>query len=520
MAVFVFGLMLVSALQLVARGPMFQGLRTALGRAVRTDEVAGPDQLADHDLLDTKLPGASEPEGEADVGTASTGGGNEPGIGSDMGSNSSSNAGASDAGTSDAGASDAGAPDARASTAGASTAPGEAAGRGSGLGPDASGRQDQRQDQDHQDQDRDGVASMEAEGLCLGDQVFIDLVDDNHFDAAGGDTGIASVQLRLYADRDGSGDLSPADEAMAETFSDPQGRYRFCNLDAGAYLVAIDAREFDEGATLSFLSSLAENDFDFAPDPNDDLDDDDNGAWNPAFQTVSSRAIELEVGQEPGASVDGDAETSNATLDFGFRLQARIAEPGEDDSEADVKPANPAALPDPWQPQDEVDSPETGPAPFPEDSTPKQPVYGKPVYGKPVYGKPIHGASNEEVSGQGNAAQGRAGPAWWYQPIHRTAPPNWGKPTLGRDGGADEDAGASAGEGGEGWASISDESSDASSDAATSRLGAGCLHAVRAGETVESIAWAYGLDARWLLDANLLRADKGLREGRILRICP
>jgi hypothetical protein len=160
--------------------------------------------------------------------------------------------------------------------------------------------------------------------LCLGDLVFKDLDDDGVYEPGDGETGIDGVRLRLYRDSDGSGDLSPGDELLALTTTADGGIYEFCGLANGSYIVEVVAINFTPGAPLEgHQSSIGNNVNGFAPDPDSDIDNDDNG--DPRQDGgVASRAIDLGCGAEPDKPIDGDGMNGNRTLDFGFSCPADL----------------------------------------------------------------------------------------------------------------------------------------------------------------------------------------------------
>ncbi|MCB9176576.1 MAG: DUF11 domain-containing protein [Caldilineae bacterium] len=150
--------------------------------------------------------------------------------------------------------------------------------------------------------------------LCVGDRIFEDLDDDGVFDALD-EVGIANVEVSLYRDADADGQRSAGDALVDSTQTDADGRYTFCGLSAGDYVVEVVAANFQTGAALAGFRSSAGNDP--APDPDDDVDDDDNGAAVTGFG-VATRALTLRCGSEPDKPDDGDGTDSNLTVDLGF----------------------------------------------------------------------------------------------------------------------------------------------------------------------------------------------------------
>ncbi len=154
--------------------------------------------------------------------------------------------------------------------------------------------------------------------LCLGNLVFKDLDDDGVYEPASSETGISLIEITLWRDNDGNGRLSAADSFVAETVTDANGRYGFCNLEPGDYIVEVALANFGPGGKLEGMpSSRGNNVAGEAPDPDNDVDDDDNGDDIPG-RGVASKAVTLSPGAEPPTGVDDDDTNKNATVDFGF----------------------------------------------------------------------------------------------------------------------------------------------------------------------------------------------------------
>ena len=114
------------------------------------------------------------------------------------------------------------------------------------------------------------------------------------------------------------------------------GYYRFDNLTAGDYVVVIPASQFSgvlsgywsSGTTISAGGALTET---VAPDPDNDVDSDDNGtrqSAGPFSGAVISNAVTLGPGfSEPTGETDlfgGQGALdgrANMTVDFGFYRQ-------------------------------------------------------------------------------------------------------------------------------------------------------------------------------------------------------
>ena len=170
----------------------------------------------------------------------------------------------------------------------------------------------------------------------LGNRVWFDTNNDSTRGAA--EVGVDGVVVELYA-ADGSG--NPTGATLGTTTTAGGGYYRFDNLPAGDYVVVIVADNFtDDGSddalvgywssatTMNGTGVIGET---AAPDPDNDLDNDDNGTLQTAGAfngAVISDAVTLgPLGVEPTGETDpltnpqpGEApdDYSNRTVDFGF----------------------------------------------------------------------------------------------------------------------------------------------------------------------------------------------------------
>ncbi len=164
---------------------------------------------------------------------------------------------------------------------------------------------------------------------ALGNRVWFDTNNNRQIDA--GETGINGVTVQLYA-ADGSG--NPTGAVLATTITANGGYYLFNNLASGDYVVVIPAANFagvlngywSSGTTRNNDGSLSEI---AAPDPDNDIDSDDNGQLN-LFGSlpgaVAARSVTLGLGPvEPTGETDLDGGNqgqpdarANMTVDFGF----------------------------------------------------------------------------------------------------------------------------------------------------------------------------------------------------------
>jgi hypothetical protein len=145
--------------------------------------------------------------------------------------------------------------------------------------------------------------------LSLGDFVFFDANNTGVLNPLT-DSGIAGVSLSLFRDANGTGSLDESDPLVASTVTDASGNYLFTDLPAGDYIVLIGTANFTSGPLIGFVPSTGNQP---APDPNNNVDGDNNGFFISGLGVVSG-AISLSPGAEPGPP---DSNT-NPTLDFGF----------------------------------------------------------------------------------------------------------------------------------------------------------------------------------------------------------
>ncbi|MCO6043879.1 SpaA isopeptide-forming pilin-related protein [Aeoliella sp. ICT_H6.2] len=152
--------------------------------------------------------------------------------------------------------------------------------------------------------------------MSLGDQVFADLDNDGEFDT--GEAGIEDVVVSLYEDTNTDGVYSDGvDTLLATETTDSNGNYLFEDLLPGEYLLRIAETEFGASEPLAgLISSTGNETATVAPDPDDDVDGDDNGYALSTFGVVT-QAITLVGDDEPTDDGDSDAN-SNLTVDFGF----------------------------------------------------------------------------------------------------------------------------------------------------------------------------------------------------------
>ena len=145
--------------------------------------------------------------------------------------------------------------------------------------------------------------------MTLGDLVFRDT--NNNGTREVGETGIANVLVQIYADTNTNGSYdSGTDTLVNSDTTDASGIWSVTNLFPGDYLAVVPASQFLAAGSLFGMITSPGN-----PDPDNDIDNDDNGAL--VLTNVATSAITLVAGGEP--TTDGDTDVnSNLTLDFGF----------------------------------------------------------------------------------------------------------------------------------------------------------------------------------------------------------
>lgn len=168
--------------------------------------------------------------------------------------------------------------------------------------------------------------------LSLGNHVWLDADTSGTFNTAT-EMGINGVKVNLYIDANNDG-IPDAGEYYATTTTFTQGGdpgfYLFDNLPEGNFIVQIDPANFNGGGVLDTLISTIGNDDanGNAPDPDDDVNFDDNGQPVDGYGVISF-PITLSNGGEPDN--DGDTDiNSNLSVDFGFISASVVQEPEPD----------------------------------------------------------------------------------------------------------------------------------------------------------------------------------------------
>lgn len=171
----------------------------------------------------------------------------------------------------------------------------------------------------------------ERSGVTVGNLVFRELNNNGRFEPELGEYGVDGVPVELYADN-GDGTLYYGDTLLATTYTSGGGYYQFSNLPPGNYIIALAWYGFTSpGQPFYGWHSSGSNDA--VPDPNNDVDNDDNGLENTWFWGlyIHSKPVTLTLGGEPDLPVDGDGPDSNLTVDFGLVAPNQPPIAGTDD---------------------------------------------------------------------------------------------------------------------------------------------------------------------------------------------
>lgn len=170
--------------------------------------------------------------------------------------------------------------------------------------------------------------------VALGDLVFLDTNNNGVRDS--GEAPIPDVLLAL-CDEAGNPVLG-ADGQPMTAVTDASGNYRFEGLTDGNYVVKVVAANFAAGGALEGHTSSTGNDVNgFAPDPDDDVDNDDNGTL--VEDVVLADPVTITASDEPD-------NNRNFTVDFGFTPLAGLGTLVFIDANADgVQDANEPGVP-------------------------------------------------------------------------------------------------------------------------------------------------------------------------------
>ncbi len=143
------------------------------------------------------------------------------------------------------------------------------------------------------------------DSMTLGNQVWIEANSNSVFNS-GTDTNVNNAALTLF--------LSDGTTQVTTGSTNASGVYQFTGLLPGDYIVRVNASNFGAGQPLDGRVSITGS-----ADPDDNVDNDDNGVDNaaPATNGIRSLPITLAYNTEPTAGTGND---NNNTLDFGFTV--------------------------------------------------------------------------------------------------------------------------------------------------------------------------------------------------------
>jgi len=174
--------------------------------------------------------------------------------------------------------------------------------------------------------------------LSLGNFVWDDINNDGIFDDAT-ETAIPNVVLALWMDMNNDG--FPDMDLGRSAITDGNGQYLFDNLVPGDYIVQVVPANFTNGVLADYTTSSGN---DPAPDPDNNVNFDDNG-YDPGLEIgIISLPITLASNDEPVDDEDAD-NSSNLTVDFGFFDDATIGNYVFEDNNANGLQGDPAVEP-------------------------------------------------------------------------------------------------------------------------------------------------------------------------------
>jgi hypothetical protein len=147
--------------------------------------------------------------------------------------------------------------------------------------------------------------------LRLGNLVWDDANNNGLKDPA--ESGIGSVPVNLYRDSDNNG---VPDGLAIDTTLTVAGVYTFTGLISDTYIVEIVPPPGYRSSTGANGAAIGPYEGAATPDPDSNIDGDDNGTS--AGATIRSKPIALAANSEPDVGVDGDGTSGNLTVDFGL----------------------------------------------------------------------------------------------------------------------------------------------------------------------------------------------------------
>jgi uncharacterized repeat protein (TIGR01451 family) len=169
----------------------------------------------------------------------------------------------------------------------------------------------------------DYAVSVGIGAMSLGNLVWEDLNNDGLVSA--GEPGIGGVPVSLFIDADNNGvpDGAAIQTQNTSSVGASTGNYLFINLRPNTYIVEITPPVQYTVSTGTGRRYLATGPYEPAPDPDNDINNDDNGTTN-AVVNYRSLPVTLVAKSEP--IDDGDADfDSNLSVDFGLLTNFDLA---------------------------------------------------------------------------------------------------------------------------------------------------------------------------------------------------
>lgn len=158
-------------------------------------------------------------------------------------------------------------------------------------------------------------SAAQAQGLTIGNLVFVDANGNQHFDAGEGRSDV-TVQLWHVPS------VGP-ETLQATTLTDASGSYSFTGLVDGDYKVKVPGSQFDVGGPLQGMISLPGAQL----TGDDDTGEDGQDSFDMVGSGVGTMLLHLTAGQAPsgaaesgfdGSADDADDANGDLTIDFGF----------------------------------------------------------------------------------------------------------------------------------------------------------------------------------------------------------
>lgn len=181
------------------------------------------------------------------------------------------------------------------------------------------------------------TASVSRQTLSIGNLVWEDHNNNGIFESMS-ENGINNVRVELYYDSNSNGsyedgiDLAVTSSGVnggsGYSITDSNGNWQFNGLLADDYIAVIPCSQFNNSASLDgYVSStgspLATGNYEPAPDPDDNINDDDNGYLIDC--DIATQAVSLSYGAEP-TNDDDTNDNSNLSVDFGVFIPAALGD--------------------------------------------------------------------------------------------------------------------------------------------------------------------------------------------------